>query len=611
MSDGNACAGEKVRSGKDLSDPDVSGWGVVAAFSTSAFFTVTAIILAYLFRALPPDLYNKVDDMFLDIVGHLVMSAPVVSYPFRLSHAAFSYLRSFITRVKSLAFRAREQGAGDKTKQEPPSVLDRRSSAFASFLLAMSEQQLVTGMAILLTATLVVSGTLGGLYESMTVAAYSIAVSLAFLSYLIHLCTITTLRSYFDTNPRLRNIRLVFMTVFLAILIPNTVYAQSASFWNRFELPFYAGDPSGFNFYVILNQALLLYIVVGGYIRRTYELYFPNSRGSSAVWPIRIAYWIVKRHHLHAWNRVMDRRWMQEALAVLDGKNTTALSRKGIRARHIMFRVVNDEISKSFLWEITWLLFYSTFGFASFFFNVKGNWEMVSSAPANFGQLMPVLLLLLPCLGFLEGWSTPARDKAALQAKAVPSSKSAERDAVEIVATPGPSPDPEAQGGGPLFVPIGAPIRGDGTGDDPRNDIELLPYPTGYGFTTVKSIADRAKEVLPERSEEELQRATKLDVFDQTFSWYPRTVNVYALALMIFWFLVLQGWALISSSVLEEEIFHHVGTDLDWLKYNLLVSILCFYLPLFLLNAPVFGDVVLFISLFVLVIREDRQLKKK
>lgn len=109
-----------------------------------------------------------------------------------------------------------------RTSQKPP---DKWAEALEKAVLAFSDQQCITGIAILLSgySQLSLKNT-----NPMTVYNWQLAVDLAWFSSITHLTTLTCLRHYFRKRGALSNFRIACMAVnavILAVSIGSTGWA--------------------------------------------------------------------------------------------------------------------------------------------------------------------------------------------------------------------------------------------------------------------------------------------------------------------------------------------------------------------------------------------------
>lgn len=147
--------------------------------------------------------------------------------------------------------------------------------AVSRFILSLSDQQLVTGLAIL------VSGVSN--QKTLTFWEFRVAMSLAWFSTTSHLATLGTLRTYHKSTPGIRHIRVVGMVLvlvlllymFLLHLVPyhsngyhETIFVQCV---HPEILPLVFSKGS---FLFVLVNTIQLLIVVFGYYVRISELYW-------------------------------------------------------------------------------------------------------------------------------------------------------------------------------------------------------------------------------------------------------------------------------------------------------------------------------------------------
>ena len=96
-----------------------------------------------------------------------------------------------------------------------------RSRGLERLILALSDQQLVTGMAVLIAGYISPC--------SMSLYHFNIIAALGWFSSTVHLSTLTILRVYFIEHPRLRNWRVISMLVVFGLL----AIAQMGSLYSK------------------------------------------------------------------------------------------------------------------------------------------------------------------------------------------------------------------------------------------------------------------------------------------------------------------------------------------------------------------------------------------
>ena len=176
-------------------NPDIEGIGVcficsiccrqtltenlqfLIAFGLSAFLTLFICFISYLLNQ--DSLSNEVDRLFIKFV------------------ADRGFIKKFANWVSKIL---KIQG------------VEKWNKALQMAVLSFSDQQILTGLAILISGYVQLS------CRGLAVYHWQIVVDLAFFSSVTHLTTLTCLRTYFQTRNLLRLIRLIFMGVLAAML---------------------------------------------------------------------------------------------------------------------------------------------------------------------------------------------------------------------------------------------------------------------------------------------------------------------------------------------------------------------------------------------------------
>jgi hypothetical protein len=186
---GKECTDFMKDGGQPVPDADISGLGVILAFTISAYLTFALVLASYLFGQVDGSLLNVVDTQ--------------------------------VFRVRS---------------SRPPQNLNGRptrlqfSRALRQAILALSDQQIVTGIAILGAGFQGLR--LGGIdsYHFQTV------IYLAWMSSSVHLSALSILAPILKERPALRIWRLTGMFVLLILLvvalIPTTSNDWGLTTWN-------------------------------------------------------------------------------------------------------------------------------------------------------------------------------------------------------------------------------------------------------------------------------------------------------------------------------------------------------------------------------------------
>ncbi len=266
------------------------------------------------------------------------------------------------------------------------------------FIISMSDQQLVTGLAILVALYI----------KSCSVSVYSfeIALSLAYFSCSIHISTLTVLRRYLQKYKTLAFVRVVLMVTLAIMLLAGLLILQSGTFY---ELPatklgcvladFDSHVSQNLSWVQIGNTVMVCWFIISAYMNFIFELYdgwFPKFPGNWYFWfALSVG---MTQHDKNDQCKILS-GWQKEK--VLSEIKDQRLSR--IRKILIFTPYILEEFSRSFLYKILWMLFYFTFGVSAFcvYWTQQGLYKHVLDV-WGFGQLVPVFLLVLPLLSAYE-----------------------------------------------------------------------------------------------------------------------------------------------------------------------------------------------------------------
>lgn len=294
---------------------------------------------------------------------------------------------------------------------------------FRGFMLVMSDQQLLSGLALVIIINITRSG-VADLDTQITGYAYSNAVILAFFSCAIHLATLGSLRGYLMERGALKHVRVVLMLSVFFLLLQALVdawwmlhptlplrcalqesrdigyYLVTGPHLNPHDVLLDIGNVTGF--------AILIGILANGYLRRILALYSPNLQEpfNTRAWQIRLA----------SSARLLPTSIEQEQIAHAKTRLSERWSPSSLNLKSFpgfCFMVIIPAFNQSFMFEIVWMLFYFLFGFSQLFVTLlhlhfgEDNYRISSlvSTEPDFGQLLPLLLLGLPLLAIFEGIS--------------------------------------------------------------------------------------------------------------------------------------------------------------------------------------------------------------
>ncbi|KAJ4347443.1 hypothetical protein N0V95_005445 [Ascochyta clinopodiicola] len=166
-------------------------------------FGKASILYGYLSDSLPESYLNETDRT---VIASFQACIPSGKYVARI--------RSVYGKIKSLLLFGRPPGSHRKlTRRQREEVVKR-------FILTLSDQQLATGLAILIAAV--------ANQCTLTVWEFQLAFSLAWFSSTTHLATLDCLREYFLDHGAVRNWRVFGMIALLVLLMYSLVMSMAS-----------------------------------------------------------------------------------------------------------------------------------------------------------------------------------------------------------------------------------------------------------------------------------------------------------------------------------------------------------------------------------------------
>lgn len=308
-------------------------------------------------------------------------------------------------------------GDGSAISSEVKAV---RKETLTRFVLALSDQQLVTGLAILITAY----------YRRCTISGYhfSLVAALAWFSSTTHLSTLAVLHPYFMEHPVLKRWRFGGMICLLGLLF----YGQMHVLWVvPWSLPIQCTFAAGFPQAVSNNIPLLIYIysewfgiltfLFFAYGNNMVRLFAPPPAASILDGVEQLARSAVKLPSLSVDDRISKKRTRLEELSSLNPRTKLQQLGLDIYGWILQESLFQESFQRSFLWEIVWLTFGNVYGLLRI---VRTRWtndqdSIANDLPAldvlqgsvvgsentiNFGQMVPLLLLALPLFAAGEAY---------------------------------------------------------------------------------------------------------------------------------------------------------------------------------------------------------------
>ena len=401
------------------SDVDVAGIGVLISFAATALISFIAMTVGYLTDSLPDSTLTELDrackynpascclGAMLSLICLVI--AQLQRRPWKSAGALPTLLlhsKATITGLVYPQFTLRDDkpDTAEKRKQDRA----RRSKGLERFVLALSDQQLVTGLAILIA----------GYTDrcSRSIYHFRIISALGWFSSTTHLSTLAILRPYLVDHPRVRNWRVIAMVAIFGLLVVSQAGAFSIQ---NSSLPvqcvFNSYAPYGLNAIATLGLTVIIIFLCLLYTNKIRRLYTLDPDWGVQGWILDVLTRpLIRRSNVRNLEKIVvtsstltraeqgtvyrtlrqRRRWWRYCNGWV--KHRSAISRQMVK-----FWYLNQEMQRSFLSEILTAMFGVGYGIAQVFTYRNLLPEAGLSGDQNFisfGQLVPLLLIALPLL---------------------------------------------------------------------------------------------------------------------------------------------------------------------------------------------------------------------
>lgn len=386
----------------------------MASFLTSAVLTFITIVGGYLSDSLPDAALTELDRAFLTKIWKTVWRP----WPRKGLFNVMVQCSTGILAWAGITIVSNDQIRGADKKRIRDR--ERRSRALERFVLALSDQQLVTGLAVLIA----------GYINRCTMSVYhfNIVTALAWFSSTTHLSTLAVLRVYLINHQGVRNWRVAAMLGILGLL----VFAQFGSLCDT--------SNNGLPVQCILESswlgsrdpaqlALVLVIVaflVNSYSNRIGRLYTLDPDWSLQEWVVKFLVWKMpwksrKKTRLPHLERIIiasSKRPKAEQSAmfrILRQRQRLEQARlRKTRGRYFHIVFLSQQLSNAFLNDLLTLLFGVTFGITRTIVYRRSVPTAGLSGSQNtmgFGQLVPLILMVLPALAASEAYFGKVLDR--------------------------------------------------------------------------------------------------------------------------------------------------------------------------------------------------------
>lgn len=291
----------------------------------------------------------------------------------------------FMRRVDRLAFGANSRNEHTKWRDVIETVT-----------LSLSDQQIVTGLAIL------IAGYHEMINGNLSIYHWNAIVYLAWMSSSVHIASLTLLRDIFNEQPILRNVRVAGMLILLVLLAigmwplryfdgEQSLAIPARCLWDQKYAPIWqqSGSFGIMDIAVDPNWAISLVMLMGAYIWKLSQL-FATSRSCVRTWLAAKPQAVMERSMRRL---VLSRRskWL-----VRPAKKLLVLC--------YATSVVYAESAESYAASILYLCLALAWGMVNIFYYRSSVDADVKTGEAklSFGQLVPLFLLMLPILLVFE-----------------------------------------------------------------------------------------------------------------------------------------------------------------------------------------------------------------
>ena len=381
------------------------------SFVATAFVTFIAIVVGYLSDSLPDTSLSQLDRACI-VKLSTIKQRWIKDRPTRLL-----LRRSMTTAMGVLGWNSaiNDHDEGLEDDETSRDAREQRSKGLGKFILALSDQQLVTGLAVLIAGFVSPC--------SMSIYHFDIIAALGWFASTTHLSTLAVLRVYFIEHPRLRNWRVVAM-LFVFVLLIITQVATTASTLDN-SLPVYCAftpdSTEGLYFIYILSTIVIVIFLSVAYSDRIVPLYIPDPEWSLQACFVDAIVSVLRK--LQGLSTKRQQFFCQELVKIVIESSNKPRAEQGVLWRSVNERrryrnyyawrnqksgalrrvsltgIMIMEINHSFLGDLITALFGLIYGTTLVFVsrsNEPSAGIVGSQNTVNFGQLVPLLLMLLP-----------------------------------------------------------------------------------------------------------------------------------------------------------------------------------------------------------------------
>ena len=249
----------------------------MVSFIATAIITFIAIVVGYLSDSLRDTSLSQLDRACIAKFSTIRWRLWIKDGPMDL------LLRRSMTAAMGVLgrnFAVADHGDASEDDDKSREARERRSKGLEKFILALSDQQLVTGLAVLIAGFISPC--------SMSIYHFNIIAALGWFSSTTHLSTLAVLRAYFIEHPTLRTWRVVAMLFVLVLLIITRVVTLASTLDNSLPVrcAFTRASSRNLSSLPILSIVGIMIFLVATYSARIVRLYSLDPAWSAQAWLI-------------------------------------------------------------------------------------------------------------------------------------------------------------------------------------------------------------------------------------------------------------------------------------------------------------------------------------
>lgn len=294
-------------------------------------------------------------------------------------------------------------------------LLDRWTKTVESAILAISDMQLITSLAILISGYI-------QLLNGVSLYHWNTIVDLAWFSALTHLTTLTSLRQFFRKRPPLATCRVLVMglvLILLSVAFVPTGYAWQKDYWKEdqtMEGPFI--DPSNPYRYLMSVPTICLYssssrAALKAGMSFMGPDYTPDVSPNGPLVGLSLAYLLTSymtrviriaaplAQTFERWLRTVPIDFLQKRYQLSKARRRSPICRPFILFHRALLLLVITlaeafyEVGDSMLWEILWLSMALAWGTLRLI-GLRAQTPIADENRWGFGQVLPLMLLTVP-----------------------------------------------------------------------------------------------------------------------------------------------------------------------------------------------------------------------